>query len=124
MVDGRTLVSYLETALAHSKVHGIHVDHPREWLVLCCLSHVRFLVLVDRYLNFYLATSPLSDGLYQATEARVRVDCLIKNKSGLRKLVKFSEVAFIFIHFLNEFLVVSQIDMVLSAEQANISCAN
>ena len=81
MVDGGTLVGDLETALAHSEVHGVHVDHAWEWLVLSGLGHVGFLVLVNGHLDLNLLASPLSYRLNEATKARMRVDRLIKNKS-------------------------------------------
>lgn len=74
VVDGSALVGYLQAALAHAEVHGVHVDLARVGLICCCFRHVGIYIFVDGHLNIDLLTSSFSYGLRQTSKSGVVVN--------------------------------------------------
>mmetsp|Transcript_5437 Transcript_5437/g.9172 ORF Transcript_5437/g.9172 Transcript_5437/m.9172 type:complete len:339 (+) Transcript_5437:1060-2076(+) len=95
MADGHALVGYLEAALAHAEVHGVHEDAPGVGLVLSGLRQIGFLVLVNRHPNIHFLAATLANRLYQAGEAGVGVDGGVDRELGLGGRVEHRQILLI-----------------------------
>ena len=114
MIDGRTLVGDLETTLAHSKMHGIHVNFSRKWLIISRFCHIGKFIFEDRDSDLNLLSSFLSNRFYQSGKPWMWINCLVKNELRAWCLVNFWEVIKILINKLFIFLIV-QNDMIFGS---------
>ena len=81
MVNVLTFVSNLKATLTHAEMHGVHVDVPREWLILCYFRHICVLILEDGHLDLNFLASPLSDRFDKAGKSGMTIDRLVNTKS-------------------------------------------
>lgn len=101
MIDCLTFIGYLEAALTHTKMHGIHINKTREWFVFRSFRHVRLLIFVNRHLDFNLFASSLANRLHETGEPWMRVDGLVENESRFGKLVDRLEISLILLYLSN-----------------------
>ena len=120
MVECAALIGYLQAALAHSEVHGVHVNGTREWLLFGSNGHISVFVFVDRYLDLNFFAPALSYRLYQTRKSRMPIYCLVKYKLGLGEFVYLSKVIFVLYYFLFEFSIVRYEDVILCSEHGSI----
>lgn len=124
MIHCLTFIGYLEAALTHTKMHGIHINKTREWLVFRSFRHARLLIFVNRHLDFNLFASSLANRLHETGEPWMRVDGFVENESRLGKLVDRLEISLILLYLSNKFLVLTEVNVVFSTEHTYISGAD
>ena len=86
MIQRRAFIGDLQTALAHTKRHCIHIDltwirFSFAWLI------ARFFVLKQRNSNAYLFSPVFTDWFYKASKPRMRVYGFINRKLWARELI-------------------------------------
>ena len=116
MVDALALIGYLQAALAHSEVHGVHVDASWVWFFVSWLCNVGIHIFVNWHSDIDFLASSLPNGLHESGESWMRVYCLINNKLGSGGWVNRGEISLVLLHLAGK-LLVRKYDMVFGSKR-------